>query len=149
MVVVIVVGAVGYKQGWFDKSSSSSSAPKCTCGEAGCQCAYCVPTSSIMVDPLISKNPQVRQTYNQVFITPYPTYNESHWDSTFGKFDKCGENQVMSRFKPGHCIDCVTQDSLIDNASCSNSKSLEELIADCKQKGGTTMGKSLFVPPSP
>lgn len=145
VVVLIVVGVVGYKQGWFKELTEGPPQSKyqCNCGEPGCYCAYCVPKSSIIVDPSITKNPQPT-----IFITPYPTYTETRWDRTFGDFEKCGDNQVVSMYKPGHCIDCVTQDSSVGITTCNNKISMEELVSNCKQKGGTTMGKSLFVPPA-
>lgn len=52
VVVVVIVGVVGYKQGWFDKKS------KCKCGEEECpKCGYCVPKSSVITHPAMTKNP--------------------------------------------------------------------------------------------
>lgn len=127
----------------------------CTCtGKGGpCVCTYCVPKDGIDSNglPTPSTVPVSfweTQTYKQPF-TNYPVRPLRWSGNLYAERPKCNpETEKASLWMPGQCIDCLLPDKLISNTFCDETAklSMEQLIQQCRDMGGTTQGKPLFMP---
>lgn len=118
----------------------------CKCGDPKCVCTFCVPKTALNDEP---ESDKVYVSFRKSYKTPLSSFTvrELRWPENMSSRPQCNSTTESATLnKPGQCIDCLLPNRLISNYICDNKMTTSELIQNCRDSGGTSEGKMIFLP---